>query len=93
LKIVGTAAVVKNSSMATSGPAELSARLPPLDTVISQTVEQVELDNELHEIADERWKGILASGKTLAWEDAKAYLVAKSPGESPHKPLARSSKH
>ena len=60
---------------------------------ISQTVEQVELDREFNDIADERWKGILASGKTIAWEDAKAYLAAKSRGESPPKPLARSSKH
>jgi len=60
---------------------------------ISQTVEQVELDNEFHEIADERWKGILASGKTVSWEDAKAYLTAKSLGKSPTKPLARSSNH
>ena len=60
---------------------------------ISQTVEQVELDCEFNDIADERWKGVLASGKTIAWEDAKAYLAAKSRGESPHKPLARSSKH
>ncbi len=58
---------------------------------ISQTVEQVELDNEFHEIADERWTGILASGQTVAWEDVKAYLAAKSRGESPHKPLARTS--
>ena len=60
---------------------------------ISQTVEQVELDSAFNDIADERWKGVLASGKTIAWEDAKAYLAAKSRGESPHKPLARSSKH
>jgi len=60
---------------------------------ISQTVEQVELDSEFNEIADERWKGILASGKTVSWEDAKAYLAAKLLGESPNKPLARSSNH
>lgn len=60
---------------------------------ISQTVEQVELDREFNEIADERLKAILASGKTVSWEDAKAYLAAKSRGESPNKPLARSAKH
>lgn len=42
---------------------------------ISQTVEQVELDSEFNEIADQRWMGILASGKTISWEDAKAYLA------------------
>lgn len=60
---------------------------------ISQTVEQVEIDSAFNEIADERWKGILASGETVSWEDAKAYLTAKSRGESPKKPLARSASH
>ena len=60
---------------------------------IAQTVEQVELDHEFNDIADKRWKGILASGQTVSWEDAKAYLAAKSRGESPNKPVARSSKH
>lgn len=60
---------------------------------ISQTVEQVELDNQFSEVADERWKGILASGKTVSWEEAKSYLKAKSLGENPSKPLARSSNH
>ena len=60
---------------------------------ISQTVEQVELDNEFHDVADARWNGILASGKTVSWDDARAYLDAKSHGENPSKPLARSSNH
>ena len=60
---------------------------------ISQTVEQVELDSEFNKIADERWRGILSSGKTVSWEDAKAYLVAKSRGESPSRPLTRSANH
>lgn len=60
---------------------------------ISQTVEQVEIDSEFNEIADERWKAILASGKTVSWEDAKAYLTARSRGESQNRPLARSTNH
>lgn len=60
---------------------------------ISQTVEQVEIDSEFNEIADERWKGILASGKTVSWEDAKAYLTAKSRGENQNRPLARNTNH
>lgn len=60
---------------------------------ISQTVEQVEIDSEFNAIADERWKGILASGKTVSWEDAKAYLTAKSRGESQNRPLARNTNH
>jgi predicted transcriptional regulator len=60
---------------------------------IAQTLEQVELDSEFNAIADERWKAILASGQTVSWEVAKAYLVAKSRGKSPNKPSARSAKH
>jgi len=58
---------------------------------ISQTVEQVELDHQFYEVAEERWKGILASGKTVSWEETKVYLAARSRGESLSKPLASSS--
>lgn len=60
---------------------------------ISQTVEQLELDNEFHEVADARWRDLLASGKTVSWTDTRAYLDAKSRGENPSKPFVKSSKH
>lgn len=56
---------------------------------IAQTVDQAELDEELHRVADARWAGVLATGKTVAWDDAKAYLAARARGERPRKPLAR----
>jgi len=56
---------------------------------ISQTVDQSEMDREFNAIADERWKGVLASGKTVSWDDAKAYLTAKSRGETQSRPMAR----
>ena len=56
---------------------------------ISQTVEQVELDNAFNAVADQRWANIQASGKTVAWDDAKAYLAARANGEPPRKPAAR----
>ncbi len=56
---------------------------------ISQTVEQAELDNAFHTLADERWASIRATGKTVAWEDARAYLSARANGERPRKPTAR----
>jgi len=55
---------------------------------IAQTVEQVELDDEFHRVADERWAKVLATGKTVPWDDAKAYLEARSRGERPRKPAA-----
>jgi predicted transcriptional regulator len=56
---------------------------------IAQTVEQVELEEHLHRVADERWAKVLATGKTVAWDDAKAYLEARARGKRPRKPAAR----
>jgi predicted transcriptional regulator len=56
---------------------------------ISRTVEQAEQDEAFHRLADERWAKILATGKTVPWEDAKAWLEARSRGKHPHKPAAR----
>ena len=56
---------------------------------IAQTVEQVELDEAFHRVADERWAKVLATGKTVPWDDAKAYLEARARGERPRKPVAR----
>ena len=56
---------------------------------IAQTVEQVEIEEELHRVADERWANLLSSGKTVPWDDAKAYLKARLKGERPRRPVAR----
>lgn len=55
---------------------------------LAQTVEQVELDAAFHALADERWANIRATGRTVAWDDAKAYLAARAGGERPRKPAA-----
>jgi predicted transcriptional regulator len=56
---------------------------------IASTVEQIESDEALHRVADERWANVLASGKTVAWDEAKSWLEARSRGERPPKPVAR----
>jgi predicted transcriptional regulator len=56
---------------------------------LAQKVEQVEQDNAFHAVADERWARIRATGKTVAWDDAKAYLAARATGEKPRKPAAQ----
>jgi len=56
---------------------------------IAQTVEQAELDEEFHRIAKERWAEFLRDGKTVAWEEAQAYLRAKAEGKAPRRPVAR----
>ena len=56
---------------------------------ISQTVEQVELDNAFNTLADQRWANIQASGKTVPWDAAKTYLAARANGKPARKPAAR----
>ena len=56
---------------------------------IAQTVEQVELDEAFHRVAEERWAKVLATGKTVPWDDAKSWIEARSRGERPRKPMAR----
>jgi predicted transcriptional regulator len=59
---------------------------------IAQTVEQVEVDAEFHRLADERWAKVLATGKTVPWDDAKAYLEARARGDKVRKPAARNAR-
>lgn len=56
---------------------------------IAQTVEQVEADEQFHRIADARWSKVLATGKSVPWSEARAYLEARMRGERPRKPTAR----
>ena len=56
---------------------------------IAQIVEQAELGNVFHRVAEERWAKVLATGNTVPWDDAKAWLEARSRGEQPRKPPAR----
>jgi len=56
---------------------------------VAQTVEQSEVDAAFHELADSRWAKVLATGKTVAWDDAKAYLEARAKGGRVRKPVAR----
>ena len=56
---------------------------------ICQTVEQVELDNEIHQVADERWSKVLATGKSVPWEEARTYLAARARAQRVRKPAAR----
>jgi len=56
---------------------------------IATTVEQAELNDAFHGVADARWAKILATGKTVSWDDMRSYLVARARGEAPRRPRAR----
>jgi len=56
---------------------------------IAETVEQSELEDGFHRIAEERWAKVRSSGKTIPWDDARAYLEARARGKRPAKPAAR----
>ena len=56
---------------------------------IAQTVERAEQEDQLHELADERWAKLLETGKSVAWEDAKTYVRARARGGRPRRPSAR----
>lgn len=59
---------------------------------ICQTVEQVELDNAFNALADQRWANLQSTGKTVPWDDAKAWLAARANGKPARKPVARKRK-
>lgn len=56
---------------------------------LSQTVERLEMDQELHRVADERWAELTQTGESIPWADAKAYLQARASGRKPARPVAR----
>lgn len=56
---------------------------------IAETVTQAEQDEAFHRLGEERWANLLETGRTVAWDDAKAWLGSRSHGEHPPKPVAR----
>ena len=56
---------------------------------IEQTVEQAELDDDFHRLADSRWAALLATGRTVAWDDVKQYIEGRARGERVTRPAAR----
>lgn len=59
---------------------------------IAQTVEEAEINAAFHNLADERWADFVATGETVPWDEAEAWLKAKARGENLPKPVARKLK-
>jgi len=61
-------------------------------SAIAEKAEQAERRSDFHELAEQRYAEILATGETIAWEDMQAYLQDSLAGKSPAKPVARKFK-
>lgn len=55
---------------------------------IAQQVEQAELDEALHRVADARWAAVEA-GETVGWDEARAWVEGRLRGEQPARPVPR----
>jgi predicted transcriptional regulator len=59
---------------------------------IAHSVEASEAEADFHRTADARWDDILATGKTVPWEDVRSHLEARNRGGLAPTPRARSLK-
>ncbi len=56
---------------------------------ITETVERAEIEASFHRVASTRWAKALASRKTVAWDEARAYLETRAAGKPARRPPAR----
>lgn len=59
-----------------------------LDAIAEKAARQ-ELQTEFRELAGERYKKILATGKTIPWSEMRNFLADRAAGRKPAKPKAR----
>ena len=56
---------------------------------IAEKTAQEERRAEFHDEARKRLANIVATGKTIAWEDMRAYMEQRAAGKQPPRPVAR----
>ena len=56
---------------------------------ISEKADQDALRADFDELAQQRYAKVLASGKTIAWNEMRSYLLARAEGKKPAHPAAR----
>jgi predicted transcriptional regulator len=59
-----------------------------LDAIAEKTAEQ-ERRSEFHDLAEERYANIVASGKTVPWGEMRQYLESRLAGGKPKRPTAK----
>ena len=56
---------------------------------IAERVDEEERRNAFHEVAEDRYAAIVASGKTIPWSEMRTYLQDRMAGKAPTRPAAR----
>ncbi len=56
---------------------------------IAEKAAQAELRADLDAAAEERYAGIVASGKTIPWQEMRGYLEDRLAGKAARRPAAR----
>ncbi len=56
---------------------------------IAEKVNQDERRNEFHELAEQRYATIVATGKTIPWDQMRSYLEDRLAGKTVTRPIAR----
>lgn len=56
---------------------------------IAQKAEQEEQRADFHDVAEKRYAGIVAAGKTIPWNEMRVYLEDRIAGKAAVRPRAR----
>lgn len=56
---------------------------------IAEKADQEEKRNDFHELAEQRYAAIVASGKTISWDQMRRYLEDRLAGKKVSRPTAR----
>lgn len=56
---------------------------------IAEKTEQVERRADFDAVAEDRYAGMVASGKTIPWQEMRDYLEARVAGTATKRPVAR----
>jgi len=56
---------------------------------IAEKAEQAERMNDFHDTAEQRYAGIVGSGKTIPWAEMRGYLEQRLAGKKPRRPTPR----
>lgn len=58
-------------------------------SAIAEKAEQADRQAEFHGVAEQRYAAIVASGKTVSWNDMRSHLEARVAGKAGQRPRAR----